>query len=316
MLLLSTRTVLSKQNLTAVSLALLGVISIAAGVVLAISSELGPFATAFWRFAFGGAACGCLSFWVLGAGAIPQFIRLLGKPEMWLAGVAFALVIAFWYSGMRISSVATTSTFHNMTPLLLALSAWIFFGAQPSAQVLAGLAVALTGATVLAMQSGELDEQTFEGDLLALASAGFLAVYYYLLTRLSREAHPWVVMTIISLISAAVLLAITFAFEDALAPSTVSGWVIVAALGITTMVLGQALLAWASDRLGAFGIGSVTLLEPGFSALLATIFIAAPLHSQHLIGMCLTFAGLFVILEQRTRLERPAIKALRAEKAC
>ena len=85
MLLLATRSLLSKENFSAFALALLGVISIAAGVVLAVSSEIGPFATAFWRFAFGGAACACLSFWVLGSEAIPQYIRLLRKPEMWLA---------------------------------------------------------------------------------------------------------------------------------------------------------------------------------------------------------------------------------------
>ncbi len=307
MLLLATRTILSKENLSAFALALLGVVSIAAGVVLAVSSEIGPCATAFWRFAFGGTACACFSFWVLGAEAIPQYVRLLRKPEMWLAGFAFALVVAFWYSGMRISSVATTSTFHNMTPLLLVLAAWMFCGRSPSVQMLAGLGVALAGATVLAMQSGDAAEQTLEGDLLALASAGFLAGYYYLLTKLTRDAHPWAVMTIVSFVSGTVLLLIATAYEGQILPVTMTNWIIVAALGFFSMVLGQALLAWASNRLGAFGIGSVTLLEPGFSAILATIFIAAPLHSQHMIGMCLTFAGLFVILEHRSRVQRQPV---------
>lgn len=314
MLLLASRTILSKENLSAFGLALLGVISISAGVVLAVSSEIGPCATAFWRFAFGGTACACLSFWVLGSDAIPQYLRLLRKPEMWLAGVSLALMVAFWYSGMRISSVATTSSFHNMTPLLLALSAWLFSGRRPPAQVLSGLAIALSGATVLAMQSGGLDDQTLEGDMLAFASAGFLAAYYCCLAKLTRNAHPWAVMTVVSIISASVLLAIAAAYEDKLAPSSVSGWTIIAALGLSTMVFGQSLLAWASRRLGAFGIGSVTLLEPGFSAILATIFIAAPLHAQHLIGMCLTFAGLFVILEHRSRTVQPATP-LRAKAA-
>ena len=203
-----------------------------------------------------------------------------------------------------------------MTPLLLVISAWLFFRQQPSVQVLAGLAVALTGATVLAMQSDDVAEQTLEGDLLAFASAGFLAAYYYLLTKLSREAHPWVVMTIVSVISGATMLLIAISYEDELAPSTTSAWVIVAALGLCTMVLGQALLASASERLGAFGIGSVTLLEPGFAAILATIFIAAPLHTQHMIGMCLTFAGLFVLLEHRSKSVQKSVANLRPHEAC
>ena len=108
---------------------------------------------------------------------------------------------------------------------------------------------------------------------------------------------------------------IATAYEGQIMPVNLTNWIVVAALGFFSMVLGQALLAWASDRLGAFGIGSVTLLEPGFAAVLATVFIAAPLHSQHLIGMCLTFAGLFVILEHRSRAGRKAVARLEAKEA-
>lgn len=301
MILLAIRTLFSENSMASTVLAMLGVLSIALGVVLAISSEVGPNATAFWRFFFGGAACAALSVSFLGDAAWGQFRQVLRRPEIWVAGTSFALAIAFWYSGMRISSVATTSTFHNMSPLLMALVTWFVFGAKPSGQILMGLVVALIGAALLALQSGGLEDQTLEGDLLALMSAGFLAVFYTCLTRLSRDCHPWVIMTVVSFISAAILLAIAVAAEDRLMPQTAWGWSIVVLLGLVTQLLGQSLLGWASKRLGAFGICSITLTEPALSALMAALLIAAPLHGPHLIGMALTATGLFVILEHRYR---------------
>lgn len=301
MILLAIRSLFSESSTGSIFLALLGVLSIALGVVLAISSETGPSATAFWRFVFGGAGCAALSCAVLGGGVWAELHKVLGRPEMWVAGISFALSMAFWYSGMRISSVATTSTFHNMSPLLLAVVAWFVFGMRPSRQVLAGLAVALIGAALLAFQSGGLEDQTLEGDLLALISAGFLAVFYTCLTRLSRDCHPWIIMTVVSFISAVILLAIAVASEDVLVPQSRFGWSIVIALGLVTQVLGQSLMGWASKRLGAFGICSITLTEPALSALMAAFLIAAPLHGPHLIGMALTATGLFVILEHRHR---------------
>ena len=59
-----------------------------------------------------------------------------------------------------------------------------------------------------------------EGDMLALISAGFLAVFYACLARWSRDVHPWAIMTIVLAISAAVLLAVAVMSEDVLLPQS------------------------------------------------------------------------------------------------
>ncbi len=167
-----------------------GVIFIATGVVLAISSELGPCATAFWRFLLGGAACGGLTLGILGNRAWSQFCTLATRPEIWIAGLSFGVAIAFWYAGMQRSAVATTSTFHNLSPLVLVMGGWFFIGRGVSPQILIGLLVAISGAAWLAVQGSDLTGQTLVGDLLAFASAGFMAAFYLCLTRLSANAHP------------------------------------------------------------------------------------------------------------------------------
>ncbi len=300
-------------SLTGLALALAGVLFIALGVILAISSPLGPFATAFWRMAIGSVLCVTMARALLGPQTIDQVKALLRDRDAWIAGLAFTVMVAFWYSGMRMSSAATTSALHNLSPLVLALSAWFIFKNRPPARQMLGIAVAVGGMVVLTGHSGSMSDRALIGDLLALASAGFLAVYYVRLTVLSRGAHPWIVMGVISMVSAPFLLVLSLATEPVQLPDTTRDWGVLLALALATQVLGQSCLAHASRRLGAFGMTAVTLTEPAFTAVLAALFLVSPIHGIHVVGIVVISAGLWVIMtpgRQRPPQTRPATMPL------
>ena len=85
-------------------------------------SELGPQATAFWRFAF----------------ALPILLLLMrgGRPKpdpspsgrqvslLLLAGVFFGLDIALWSAALDFTTVANATLLSNMTPVFAAAFAW------------------------------------------------------------------------------------------------------------------------------------------------------------------------------------------------
>ena len=283
-------------SVPSVSIAVSGVFFIAAGAVLAMSSESGPVATGFWRFAGGAVLCGALTLALNGPGALGEMAGLLRRRETWIASLGFAGMAAFWYSGMRLSSVATTSALHNLSPLVLALTAWLVFRRRPSRRLATGIAAAVAGMVVLAMHSGSLSGQALAGDVLALISAGFLALYYVHLTAISREAHPWSVMATVSALTAVPLFVAALVMEGEIAPATTGGWLTVIGLALAAQVLGQSCLAVASRRLGAFGMTTITLAEPAFAAIMAAAMLGAAVHGAHVLGIALTAGGLWVIL--------------------
>lgn len=291
------KTTVSRPDTYGFALALAGVAFIGAGAVMSVASEVGPMGSAFWRFLLGAAICGFMTRLVNGPGAWDEILALFGRRDVWIAGLAFVMVVALWYSGMRLSSVATTSALHNLSPLVLTLSAWLIYARVPSARVIAGIAVALSGSVTLAAHSGSISGQALSGDLLALASAVFLAIYYSTVTSISRDVHPWTLMTVLSSICAVPFLGMTLMMEEQIAPWTVPGWAIVIGLALACQLFGQSCLAQASRKLGAFRVTAVTLSEPACSALMASAVLSAPLYPVHVLGIALIGAGLWVIMQ-------------------
>ena len=282
-------------------LAFFGVGCIAGGALIAASVDVPPVATGFWRMALAGPLC--LLIAMLGGKGAPMagIGPLLRGRHIWIAGVAFALTIGLWYSGQRLSSIASTSALHNLAPIMIVSLAWLMSGIVPRALTMAGIASALAGATLLALHSGGLSDRALQGDLLALASAAALAAYYSAIARLSRGVGIWLIMAAVSIIAAPPLLLLSLCVETRLMPGTASEWGALAVLAVFGQVLGQGLLAFAARSLGALGISVAALAEPAMAALLATILLGAPAYLPHMLGLALVLTGIWFCRGDRVR---------------
>jgi drug/metabolite transporter (DMT)-like permease len=81
-------------------------------------------------------------------------------------------------------------------------------------------------------------DRALQGDLLALASAATLAIYYTAITKMSRGVGIWMVMAVVSIIAAASLLALSFALETRHLPTGFGEWGALAMLAVLGQVLG------------------------------------------------------------------------------
>lgn len=286
--------IVKHPTLAASLLALFGVGCIAGGALIAASVDIPPIATGFWRMALAGPICLLIAM-VGGSGArLAGIVPLLRGRHIWIAGVAFALTIGLWYSGQRLSSIASTSALHNLAPIMIVSLAWLMSGIMPRAVTIAGVASALAGATLLALHSGGLSDRALQGDLLALASAATLAAYYSAIAKLSRGVGIWLIMAAVSIIAAPPLLLLSLCAETRLVPATPGEWGALAALAMLGQIIGQGLLAFAARRLGALGISVAALSEPALAALLATMLLGAPAYATHVLGMSLVLIGVWL----------------------
>ena len=287
-------------------LALTGVISIGLGAVLAAMSEVGPFATALWRMAFGAPICLVICILWPGGAHRTAIVKLLGRREIWLAGAAFAGTILLWYSGQRLSSVASTSTLHNMTPIVVLAFMWIIYGQQPQRHMIQGVIIGIFGATLLAWHSGETAAHGLFGDSLAVISAFCLATYYIITAKLIQHAPAIAIMAVVAFVCVPLILPFAWYKDGNVVPATRDGWLIVLGVAICGQVMGQVLLVAAARRLGAAGISAITLAEPVAATAFSILLMSSPVAAMQLAAVALVMLGVYLC--QKRSSTRPSEK--------
>ena len=112
--------------------------------ILVRLSELGPTATAFWRFAMA-----LPVIWQV-AGARGDAVALPAR-RIWsrdgclllLAGVIFAASTGLWQAAAVATSIVNATLLNNMHPIYVALAAWLVFGETVGRVFFLGLLLAL-----------------------------------------------------------------------------------------------------------------------------------------------------------------------------
>jgi drug/metabolite transporter (DMT)-like permease len=279
--------------------------------ILVRVSELGPQATSFWRFA--------LALPILAAAALARrgVSRRPDRAQAWVllaAGVCFGLDIALWSAALDYTTVANSTLLSNMTPIYAAMVGWFAFKERLGGPVLAGGAVALIGAMVLAFaraQSGQGPAESASagwfGDMLAFFSAFWYAAYLIIVRALAGRVSVIWVLFMACIGSAALALTATLVMGERLWPATLQGWAVLAALGILVQVFGQGFIAYGVARL-PIAVSTVLLwVQPVAAAAISWVLFGEALGPLAFAGAGLVLGGVFMV--QRARAAELAAKA-------
>ena len=266
-----------------------GALVIATAPILVRLAACGPAAAGFWRLTFAAPLLVVMN--LAGEG------RGVGRPSrmMALAGVAFALDLACWHYGIRLTSVANATVLPNLTPVLVMLVSWVAFKERPRAVFLIGMAAALGGAVVMAEAGRVTGSGPFAhlGDLLSASTAVWYGLYF-LAVRGARQWHgAGRVMLWSSLIGAPLLLMTALALKEPILPASALGWSAAAGLDLVH-VAGQGSIAWALGRLPASRASLVVLVQPVAAAALAYVLFAETLTPLQTLGAALALAGVVI----------------------
>jgi drug/metabolite transporter (DMT)-like permease len=252
-------------------------------------ADVGPFASAFWRVAL---ALPGLYLWMRLAESGERPARF-SLPTL-LAGLAFAGDLLFWHSAILRTSIANATFFATTAPIWVVAFAWLLFGERTGRRTLIGLALCLAGGAALVAQSLRFRPEGAFGDALGVATGVFFGLYFLAIEAARRRASAARVTFEASLVTAAVLLAVSVAVEGRLTPVSFAGLGALLGMSWISHAGGQGLLSVALGRLPATFSSLVIFLEAVAAALFAWGLLGEPISGVQALGGALIMAGIYV----------------------
>lgn len=267
---------------------IVGNLFLAAGPWMVRLADVGPTASAFWRFAL--ALPLLLLLASRGTTAEPLDRRLICAVA--LGGLFFAIDLVLWHEAILRTRLANATLFGNMSSFLFVLYSFVALRALPRPMQGAALALAVGGSLLLLGGSYELSADHFTGDLLALGAAFFYALYLIAADQARRTMKSWPVLAIATAAGTLPLLLFALATGETVMPGD---WTPLILLSLGSQLIGQGLLVYAMGHLSAAVVGVGLLTQPVASAAIGWFAYQEQLSAADGIGVLLICAALVLI---------------------
>ena len=269
---------------------LVGACVIGAAPILVRFGDAGPAAVGFWRL-----VCSVPLLVVLAR----RSTGAVGRPTPLaaLAGLAFALDLGFWHYGIANTSVAKATVLANLAPVVVTALAWIVLKQRPAGLFLVAVALAVTGASTLAVAEGvgPVGPNPLLGDGLSIATAFWYALYFMAVSAARQREAATRIMCWSSLTAAPLLYAAGVLLGEQILPATRAGWAACVGLGVVH-VAGQGSIAWALGRLSAATASVTVLVQPIVVTMLGWLLFGELLSGRQTMGATVAVSG--VVLAQ------------------
>jgi drug/metabolite transporter (DMT)-like permease len=285
----------------AVVVLLAGACVIGLAPILVRFADTGPAAAGFWRLAFALPLLAALAG--RSVGGVGRPFRLAA-----LAGLAFALDLGFWHYGIANTSVGKATVLTNLTPVVVTAAAWIFLKQRPAPLFLVAVALAVTGASMMAISkgAGAVGPNPMLGDIFSLITALWYALYFLAVSAARRSETTGRIMFWSSLTGAPLLLIAALVLGERILPGTSTGWAACVGLGVVH-VAGQGSIAWALGRLPPATASVTVLVQPVVAAVLGWILFNELFSGWQTAGAAVALTG--VVLAQWASRNRREVTA-------
>lgn len=275
----------------AFALLIMGALAMGVSPVFVRYSEVGPFASAFWRV--------CLGLPVLFLWAWYETTRA-GRSIGWrldqpilLAGLLFAGDLIFWHLAIVNTTLANATLMATLAPVWVTLFSRAFIGEPVSRQSVYGLAICLAGAALLIGSSFRVAPERLLGDIFGLITSIFFGLYF-LAIRVARRKRKGGEATFIStIVTTTVLLVVAIVSGNDMFPETSRGWAALVALGTISHAGGQGLLAVALGSLSAAFSSLVIFVEALAAAFFGWLVFSEKLTPLQFLGGALILLGVW-----------------------
>ena len=293
-----------KLRLSKVHLAILALVFGALGTsvvpLFVRLSEVGPSSTAFFRPLL---ALPLLWLWMVWERR-SSVKKEGGQPQRrpkWrdilrfaIAGLALSCDLSFWHRAILNTTIANASFLGNLSPIFVALLAWLIFRQKISGLFVMGLCVAVCGAILLMGSGFSLEAAGLKGDMLAVSAGFFYAIYLLTLGRARAGFSTAVTMFWTSVFSCLGFLVGAILAQETMLPQTLDGWLILVGLALSAQIIGLGLITFAFAHLPSSFASVVLFSQPVLSVLVARIFIYEPTSLLQVAGCGVILAGIYV----------------------
>lgn len=271
---------------------ILGSALLAFGPMLVRLSDVGPIASAFWRMALAAPILLIVAVWVRRRADDARPIAGLPWKVAAIAGGFFAADLGAWHMGILRTSMANATLFANTTAFMLAGWAIVVQRRNPGRATLQALGLAGAGTLMLLGRSAQVSPANLSGDAFSLLAAAFYTGYLLTIIRLRDRLPTVTVLAMSTLSSAVLLLPVALLAPGAFWPTD---WRPLLGLAVSSQLVGQGLMVFASGRLSAPVIGIGLLVQPLVSAGCGWLVFGEVMGPGELLGAALVAAALVLI---------------------
>ena len=286
----------------------LGAALISTSAVFVKWVHIGPTASAFWRM-------GLAAVLLLAAGLRPALRvgwrpapRILGLVA--IAAVFFALDLWMWHRSILYVGVGLATLLGNFQVFALAAYGAIALGERGGWHLWVGLLLAIVGLSLLLVPGWTHVDARFHvgvafGLGTAAAYAGFLIAFRAAQQGRGGTANE-ALLWWLCVASATLLLAMTWAGGEDLAPRDGRDWAALLAYALIAQVFGWLVIGRVMPKLAAGVLGLCLLLQPLLAYVWDALLFGTRLDAVGVLGLVLSLAGIFLGLTRAQGKRAPA----------
>lgn len=268
---------------------LVGNIALAFGPWMVRLADVGAVATGLWRLVL---ALPVLWLVAHGAKQEPHWPRRALLVTVAVAAVFYALDLAAWNAGIRMTKLGNATLFGNSGSFVFVIYGLVLAHRAPSLRQGAALVLALAGAVLLMSSSYELSPKNFSGDLLTLVAGLFYGGYLIFVERGRTELKPLPLLILATAFSVPILLVISIGLGERIWPHD---WTPLIIFALSSQVIGQGLLVYSIGTLPPLVVGLALLTQPVISATIGWFAYGESLSSADVLGAIGIAAALVIV---------------------
>ncbi|CFX84719.1 Drug/metabolite transporter [Syntrophomonas zehnderi OL-4] len=272
------------------SLLAFSVLCMATSSIIIRFSSASPMVIAFYRVTFT-----ALLAAVLGNFAMIRELKNIQKKDYLFiggAGIFLALHFSFWITSLGYTSISSSVLFTNLQVIFVLIFSILFLHEKINAWIGGGIFTALIGCTLIA--KGDLVNGKLLGDMLALASGLFVAIYFIIGRQVRSRVGTWTYTSLVSLTAAIILLLASILMGLNLTEYPSRDWLLFFLLALGPGIAGHGILNWALKYVKAPVVAISILGESVGASIMAWLIFNEYLQWYQIIGGILILCGIYL----------------------
>jgi drug/metabolite transporter (DMT)-like permease len=221
-----------------------------------------------------------------------------GKADLGLAalgGLMIALDHSTWNTSIQFTSVANATLFNNLSPLWVALIAWLFWHERLRFRFWLGLAVTMVGAVTIMGDSLWHNASLNGGDAIAVLSSLFYALYFMITQRARARMQTLVYIWLAVAVAVLILLAACLVLGLPLTGYPTSTYLAFLGAGLFSQIVGYFGVGYALGHLPASIVAPTMIAQPLVTMLLAIPLTGEGLSLLQVVGGLAILSGIYLV---------------------
>jgi len=208
------------------------------------------------------------------------------------AGLFLALHFAFWITSLGYTSISSSVLFTNLQVIFVLIFSILFLREKVNTWIIGGILVAILGCALIAQ--GDLANGRLLGDMLALASGLFVAIYFIIGRQVRTRVGVWTYTALVSSAAALVLLLAVMVMGLNLSDYPKQEWLLFLLLAVGPGIAGHGILNWALKYVKAPIVAVSILGESVGASIMAWLFFNEFLLWYQIMGGLLILTGIYI----------------------